>query len=498
MPEFVINVYPNKKGGVRALRAVVVRTPVTVADNAEATADFEVAVDKEPFVSLMKRPFRDGGVRECGDQLFKSLEQVERFKQVQLDKALRTPIFFQLQSAVSENLPWEALWHREAGFVALEPNWPIARLPPAPFQHERALAIEPELKILLVLAAAVGTDAEPVDATDEWNAISSALRQLPDSRRVRMHVMACQDSIIDAAEALASPKLRVTAEPIASAQALDRAIEELGPNIVHFFCHGNLDAAEPRLVLATRGDYEGEEPHGSLSIGLSKLAPLHTNDNVWLVALNCCEGGHALEQTGSLAAKLANLGVPAVVAMRESVNFRKASAFAGEFYSLLLGKLVDSLPSDAAAQAGASVALDASVWVDSMQHARSLLAQLPQAYHDPGWTLPMVYVPEKPLQLKARPRAASLMTMLPTAVRDKIISARAELRTTQAFVNTLRREDAPMAIQNEMLARLAKLERAADVSERQALLDHLQAGDPSDLKVAMVKERIVELDARLA
>lgn len=498
MPQFVINVYPNKNAGVRALRAVVVTTPAKVAADADASADFEVAVDKDPFVSLMRRPFRTDGVRECGDQLFKSLERVERFKQVQLDKDQRTPIFLQLQSAVSENLPWEALWHREAGFVALVPNWPIARLPPAPFQHDRALAIEPELKILLVLAAAVGTDAEPVDATDEWNAICNAVAHLPDSRRVRMHVMTCQDSIIDAAQALSSPKLRITAEPMASVQALHRAIAELGPNIVHFFCHGNLDAAEPRLVLATRGDYEGLEPHGSLPIGLAQLAPLHTNDNVWLVALNCCEGGHAMEQTGSLAANLADSGLPAVVAMRESVDFRKASAFAGEFYRLLLGKLVDSLPDDAAAQAGESVGLDASVWVDSMQHARGLLAQMPQAYHDPGWTLPMVYVPNDPLKLKARPRAVSLMTMLPTALRSAIANARRLPRDLQDLAIKMQREPGAEAWVKDAMAKIALLERAADATERQALLDHLQAGGLSDLKVAMVEERIAELDARLA
>jgi CHAT domain len=311
-------------------------------------SDLELRADADPFASLMNEPPAADIVFKCGKAIFDALKEIEVFDQIVLNPNDHTPVYFKLESLGSENLPWEAMWHHtQQRFVALEANWPIARLAPGNPGPWTA-TIEPELKMLLVLAAAPGNGSRRVDAVNEWNGIWNAVRGYAQNGRVRIHVLYCQDEVRDLIEPLAGPGVHVTSERLTEKKTLESAIVDMGPNIVHFFCHGSAEHAEARLNLATLADYDADAAEGEIWLGLNDLATtLTSTQSVWLVTLNCCQGARATSSGRSIAASLSNEGVPAVVAMRESVDFVKAGVFAGELYRHLLATLLPLLPTEA-------------------------------------------------------------------------------------------------------------------------------------------------------
>lgn len=490
MAALVINVFPGRVNDDAVLMVKVPETPATndaVADALELNVDSK----EEPFASLMNDPAPPQVVRACGDALYASLDKVPRFNKTTLDPLAHTPIYFMLETPLSENLPWEALWHRARNsFVALEPNWPIVRLAPVSHQTARDSTIEPELSILIVIAAVQGNGPAKVNGNAEWTEIWQALSTSPAPGKLRVHVLSCQDDILQAIEQLEGTQVRVTGEPMASVEAFNQAVATLQPNIVHFFCHGSSDGAEAMLELATLGDYDvGDLAHGSIMLGISELSALTRSKSLWLMTLNCCEGARANAGASSLAAKLSQQGVPAVVAMRESVDFRKASRFAGAYHSNLLAKLHQLLPDEAAADAGALLEIPERTWIDAMHPSRALLAQAARD-RDPAWTLPVVYVQRGALRVKAQRSSASALMLLPDAQRTKIT----ELQMTVA---TLRNLSAGKADGVGVQFPIAEYQQQADEAEKSALEDYLKTDGWPKLARSIAQQRLDDLLARL-
>jgi hypothetical protein len=469
----------------------VAETPHDSAHSALAI-QLDARSDQAPFSNLTLLPLQKDMVKTCGLTLYDCLHQIPRFSGTRLDAAYRTPIYFKLESPASENLPWEALWHQDR-FIALEPNWPIARLPPTSRQRDRTPWIEPEITILLVLAAAWGAGPEGVSAVGEWEAIWRQLQAAPSPGRLRVHVLTCQMEILEQIELVEEGDVRVTGELLASAQTFHQAVSILAPNIVHFFCHGDARDSEPQLNLATMSDYDAENAVGRIFLGIAELGPLARNESLWLITLNCCQGARATGGVHSLAAKLAEQGVPAVVAMRESVDFRKAHTFAGEYYRALISSLTDLLPSAQAANDGESVTIPEQVWLDSMYLPRVLLAGQ-ERHQDPAWTLPVVYMHRGELKLRARPRSASVMMLLQLHEQAGIT----KLRTQAATFRTLEvpaTDDTSTTVRHMLVANAERYEREADELERRALQDYVRNG-VRGISLRVAQERLSDLMER--
>jgi len=491
----VINVVPLRTNGALQQVMLVLETPSPMIDVPADGINLVASADQQPFASLMKEPFSRQVIKDCGDALFESLDTMPRFHKTDLTTAVRTPIYFKLDSPPAENLPWEALWHRGRGvFVALEKNWPLARLATANSRPAASL-IEPELKILIVLAASCGDGPVPVDATGEWNAIWTALSKAPCASRLRVHVLSCQDTILETIAGLVNPPLKITCEQLASEQTLQQTLAVLSPNIVHFFCHGSTDGDEPRLNLATRGDYDAELPTGRVWLGLNELSPLGRSPSAWLVTLNCCQGAQAAGRRSSIAAKIAAT-VPTVVAMRESVDFRKASLFAGAFYDHLLRALDQYIPSEADGAAAREFTIPESVWVDAMHPPRQILSNA--GGEDPAWTLPVVYVQRGELMMKAQPRSASMFSLLPETDQNKITGLRMGVDQLRKMLATMKNTNAPASAAQDLEAPLAAVLRQADEAERDALIVYVQTPDLPEWHVKMAQERLDDLQTRLA
>lgn len=487
----VINVFPAMANAAEVLMMKVAETPEDSIHSAMAI-QLDARSDQDPFSNLMLQPVPNDVVKICGLALYGCLDQIPRFRGTQLRAERRTPIYFKLESPASENLPWEALWHQDR-FIALEPNWPIARLPPTSRQRNGTAWIEPEITILLVLAAAWGVGPEGVSAVGEWEAVWHQFQTVPSKARLRVHVLTCQMEILDQINQAEDGEVRVTGELLASVQTFHQAVSILAPNIVHFFCHGDAHQSEPQLNLATIGDYDGERPVGRVFLGISELGALARNESLWLITLNCCQGARASGGVHSLAAKLAEQGVPAVVAMRESVDFRRAHTFAGEYYKALITSLTALLPDTQAAQNGELVTIPENVWLDAMHSPRVLLAG-EERHRDPAWTLPVVYLYRGALVLKARPRSASVMMLLQEKEQAEITKLRTQAATFRSLAVSAT-DGASTAVCQMITASAERCEQDADALECRGLQVYVQSG-VTGISLVMAQERLDDLTER--
>lgn len=353
----------------------------------------------EPYAKLTGGHARI--VKDCGEALCKELSANERIAYSLAVMAgqphVATPVLVKLESPITENLPWEALYDQACDFLALQPRWPIARLSSSsqlPTPTDRI--VEPAIRILAVLAA-VG-----VDARGEWDRLWSALAPFGD--RVRVHVILCQDDLADSIENLGDA--RVTTEMLSSSSSIRRRVFTFSPNIIHFFCHGTAEP-EPRLELALPVDYDGGAAEGEVKLMSAQLGELVMTPSVWVVTLNCCKGARGSASARSIAGNIAEIGVPTVVAMRENVDARDANIFTGLFYEHAMNRLGPILPNDQQARAGAEITVPEDVWLDAMHPPRDVLSKrnghLPADQHE--WTLPVIYLRRGGLRLKSQPRS---------------------------------------------------------------------------------------------
>lgn len=362
-----------------------------------------------------------GTVRAAGRLLLESVTAHPGVQQA-LQTALATPdqnnpIYLRLRCNAVDSLPWECMHESQAGFLALDERWQIARLvgdPGSSFER----TFEAPLNILVVLTAA-GIDARP-----EWDKLHSALTASGVTANVRVLVSA--DPLKDHIESRNDPRVEVSF--LQSRQHLLDQFETFGPQIVHFFCHGYAGEA-PHLELATRGSHGSGQGHVNVE---PRDFTINQTKRIWAVVLNCCEGGAApggapSVNTGSLAFSLASVGFPAVIAMRRAVTVLDAHVFCGAFYSTFFKHVAGLDLSDAS---GARLA-----WPTFLHEPRrSLCERFPgpasaTAADHPEWSLPMLYLgsDETKLMPRPQPEGRSDQAAYERAKLDQLIQAREEL-----------------------------------------------------------------------
>ena len=177
---------------------------------------------------------------------------------------------------------------------------------------------------------------------------------------------------------------------------LERELNEFGPHILHFFCHGSASHGLPRLEIATILDWMQGSETGSLKLSVSELQNMRALSDVWLVVLNCCESGRAEEHTHSIAHMLVANVVPAAIGTLEPFDVSDADELCTGFYPLLFDELARSLHDD---NGDSWVELE---WATALRGARRSLSE--KHDNDPSnhreWALPVLYVRPQPWLLK--------------------------------------------------------------------------------------------------
>src|SRR5262249_41464511 len=396
-------------------------------------------------------------VRQAGETLYRALVSDQAGQEVFAQQQPASPVFIQLDTPEAEELPWETLWENQKSFMVLDPQrpWPIARLASSA-QRAKPLqrAIAPELRVAIVLAAA------GEKGVSEWQSIADALGGLTTP----LHLLALVSEkdawgqITADAAAWAGQGFARTVEVdyVGDRTTLVTRLRGHVPNIVHFFCHGIADV-RPQLELETRADRSAKRDRGSITLGSEMLVELARARSLWLVALNCCQGAKTSPQLHSLARDLVAAGVPAVVAMRESVDVNDANLFAEHFYTALFPQLKAIFDMRNNPAMPKTLPFSEMVWVRAVDIARRELSVTANrvAVSCAEWTFPVLYVHRDPLELYPR-------VLKPLTATDRL-GIITQLDVLRAIRTTLE-----LATDAENLARRAKLD--ADILALEAQL----------------------------
>lgn len=214
-------------------------------------------------------------------------------------------------------LPWEFLYSPvKDDFLFSDRMKPIVRWLDVD-EVTPTLAVEPPLRILLVIAAP--TDRPGLRVGEELFHLDSALAELTESGQVKT--------------------VRLDH---ASLESLDNALLQTRPHILHFIGHGDFVADEGLLVFESDAT-----PGASDTIAGRQLAVLLRNHLAYLrmVFLNSCMGATAsrVDPFGGVAQSLIRRGIPAVIAMQFPIPDKAALALSRHFYRYLAaGQPVDA------------------------------------------------------------------------------------------------------------------------------------------------------------
>jgi len=334
-------------------------------------------------------------IREVGEELLGRLGQHPAVaaavqNALQIPQNQICPLYMRLiGSEKAAEFPWETLFEPGNGFLALEGRWPIARIAAQVPREKDLRTFTPPLRIMAAMSA-VG-----VHARDEWEALRDAIAVSGISMDLELSLWIGERDLKDQIEAdLAAAGLRGGATMLSDGNGFLTGLKRFDPHILHLFCHGT-GGTSPLLHLATRRDHL--LGHGS-SIVLEPLQLRGIGRSIWLIALNCCEGGSDAAGARSIAYLLIAAGYPATVGMREPVSSANAALFARSFYTSLLGEL------DARLVPGAEVEIElAASLVTPRRELRDKYAEARRfdaAARHRDWTLPVLYVRPDPLRIQ--------------------------------------------------------------------------------------------------
>jgi hypothetical protein len=359
------------------------------------------------FLKLHDKP---PAVRAAGEKLYKALVSHQDGRRFFTLQQPRSPIFIHIDTPDAEELPWETLWEIQRNFMTLDPQgrWPIARLAsPAKRAQPLERIIGRELRVAVVLAAARES------GINEWQSISTTLTGFAGPVDVLALVSEEDAKTRIAADVMIKAdhgtKRRVESDFVGDSTTLMARLRTHVPNIIHFFCHGIADV-RPQLELETRSDRRAKKDRGSITLDIGMLAELARLGSLWLVVLNCCQGAKTTPQLHSLARDLVAMGVPAVVAMRESVEVNDAHLFAQHFYASLLPQI--KVIFDGRKHQTSPVLFPELVWIRAVHEARRQLSIAINRVADSSaeWTYPVLYVHRDVLELHPCELKASSLT----------------------------------------------------------------------------------------
>lgn len=372
--------------------------------------DLDCNSNDAEFVKLRGKP---PAVRQAGEKLYSALvahQPVRDFFAQTREQAAGSaqppvyPLYIRVDTPDAEELPWEILCETQKSFMVLDPQgrWPISRLASVPKRAKPLHRnIGNELRLAVVLAAACE------DGATEWASISGAISKF--NTPVDVLVLVSEDDVKEriAADALAwashGTAHSVEVDFVGDSTTLMTRLCAHVPNAIHFFCHGNADVPL-ELELETRSDRRAKKDQGSIKLDSRMLALLAPVDSLWLVVLNCCHGAKSAPPLHSLAHNLVKAGIPAVVAMRESVAVNDANLFAEHFYRVLLTQLQGVFALRHQPAPPDPILFQEIVWVRAVHQARLQLSLVPNRPPDTSaeWTYPVLYVDRDELMLHPR------------------------------------------------------------------------------------------------
>jgi CHAT domain len=381
-------------------------------------------------------------VLKAGEKLFNVLNTSRDVQMLFAQMAAGTatspetyPLFVKIEDPPGpEELPWEVLWEQDRDFLALDPQgrWPIARLVASLDRPVRVVkSIDPVLRITLVLAAA------DVSGGNEWDSfkLAAGVLNVPIEVLVLVSEEQAVEQVRNDLAMMDVTQIRGNVEYVGDQESLVARIVESSPNIVHFFCHGKIDAVA-QLDLETRvGRISGSSNKGgSIILRAQDLKPIVALRSLWLIVLNCCSSGKSTSILHSIAKSLVAGALPAVVAMREPVEVDDANIFTRHFYASLFRELNPVIGLFASSVSPKDAPLAELLWMRATDAARRELSKVFRrvAANDCQWTYPVLYLYRGEVCVEKQDSSAPKDSM------EERVENAALLRTLNLFLDGMR------------------------------------------------------------
>jgi hypothetical protein len=309
------------------------------------------------------------------------------------------PICFMVEggpSQLDDQWMWEALWVEGKEFLALHPQWPIARLVETP---TTARVYHAPLRVLAIMSA------HGVSARGDWEGIKAAVESVRTVRpgggpqeRFPVHVTAVvaeRELLAEMRELQAELERQndnwLTVVGLAGQETIDEQFAA-EPHVIHFFCHGNVEFGGGVLSMATMSDRAEDDPEHaveSVVVSLGRLQQMVRGRKLWLVTFNCCSGASSAGPIHSLAHATVDAGAGAALGWRTAISPQHARVLSRTVYAALFRQLRDVLnraqPQDTVTVELATLGYD----------LRDALRNRHQDLLD--WALPVLYVAHDPL-----------------------------------------------------------------------------------------------------
>ena len=269
-------------------------------------------VDKQPHLRhasvKLANDFADGRViteadlQAMGSALWRALPADTSSRLEEAVKAAGAnilPIIMENPIPAVQALPWETLFHPERGFLARSPSFTFSRRF-APPQGESAQPRPAPLKVLLFtsLPDDLNPEKERLDVEKEQERVQEAL--LPFVMEGKVQLEMPDDGRLE---------------------TLKDLLRRFEPHVLYLSGHGKFvhppgGDREPFGVFLFESETGASDP-----VTEDELAAALTGSGVQMVVLSACESGKAASDDLShgLARRLAVLGIPHVIGMRESV-----------------------------------------------------------------------------------------------------------------------------------------------------------------------------------
>lgn len=396
--------------------------------------------------------------RGYGRELHKTLCREPELKQA-VEQVLRAPtgdvwpICFKIEgdTGIQHELAWEALWVKGKDFLALQPQWPIARVVDS---ESTARIYQAPLHVMAVMSA------WGVSARQDWEGIRAAAEQIrAGGLPIRVTAVVGELDLLAELQELVRQQQQdgdtwLTVAGLDNQQTIDQYIGER-PHVLHFFCHGQVGYGGGALSLATASDRAArDEPIESVRVDLARLKRLVNGRKLWLVTLNCCSGGRAAGPIQSLAQITVEAGAGAALGWRTPVSPADAHLLCKTVYASLFQQLRDQL---ANARTNDTVSLELATLGYDLRYA------LREKHRDMlTWALPVLYVAPEPLEIMVAAAAVDN----PHDLTQQVTSEEDERRIEAAVWRQILREAmaANHNLAKELERRLAEVGPALDLT----------------------------------
>lgn len=418
--------------------AVLVRLLHTSAPSEGMHDYIQLAVDP-----LQLPPLTDAAsVAQHGRELLKALQTHDAISS-ELQQIFRIPspdttsLEFAMSGTAGPDMRWEVICAEPPpDYLALTGRCSLKRIVPSKGpSHPGVRLFSGPVRLAAYLSPA-GVPSKP-----EFDGLVAAVRGAHDKglKVDAIVYLGEQDLLTEALQDAAAGKLPgITPRPIPSnAIDMEKSLIRDQAQIVHFFCHGDIQANVHLLEMASINDNDLAEEKGSITLSLERLRyALTATGAVWMTVLNSCSGARSVRKLQSMAATLASTASPTAIGMAEPIPDEQANLFAGRFYMRALDAIfsaIHELPP------GQPVSIDFGF---AVAHARMTMRDAAIAAAAAGgpdcfgnWCLPILYQREGGLKVarvadvdignRINEVAHALQALplgTPTALRDEFLA----------------------------------------------------------------------------